>query len=567
MDRPTAFRTIGLSSHPSSIQGAKIEIRGGKPHLEELFEIKLDSNGSIFSLPSTLYQTKSSLSSFIGNHLVLTALETSKVLVRPFQISLTKPAEIATALPFQAEPMIPYGIEQALFDFIPLSKTASQTNLTFLATRTDYVAKHLEEWSGKNIEPEMVTSLPAALANFASLAIPDSTVHFLIHLSYQETSCVLLKEGKLLAAQSCLIGLLHLWEAYRKDRKSSESESDQFSQLDLSNIQESLFPSLSLQLSRMQMEIHRTLYALSKQLEEPHSILFTGEGTRMQGLTHYLAQKLEKQIELFSFPPSFSALPSNDLLFFAAPIGIALGGLSKSLNINDFRQREWVFSKPWKRYRYPLILYALSVFALAVAFYFFGNSYLAYREDLVRAEYVHLLGAMRKSYEGFEQAYKVKFPQEGEDEQLLDPKNLSQEEITSRITLLEKEIQGTPDMFPLFPNLPKVSDLLAWLANHPQVAPQISPEGKIEKEGLKIESLNYTVVKRPEQSRKQERYQIKVDLEFSSPTPKHAREFHDALITPNEFVDPKNEVKWTTGQGKYRTSFFLKDKTLYPLKS
>ena len=57
---------------------------------------------------------------------------------------------------------------------------------------------------------------------------------------------------------------------------------------------------------------------------------------------------------------------------------------------------------------------------------------------------------------------------------------------------------------------------------------------------------------------------MKVELEFSTATPKLAREFHDALIAPNQIVDPKGEVKWSSNRGKYRTSFFLKDKTLYP---
>ena len=71
------------------------------------------------------------------------------------------------------------------------------------------------------------------------------------------------------------------------------------------------------------------------------------------------------------------------------------------------------------------------------------------------------------------------------------------------------------------------------------------------------------MVKRPDQSKKKEKYRVKVDLEFSSPTPKQAREFHDALVAPNDFVDPKDEIKWSSNRGSYRTSFFLKDKTKY----
>jgi len=59
---------------------------------------------------------------------------------------------------------------------------------------------------------------------------------------------------------------------------------------------------------------------------------------------------------------------------------------------------------------------------------------------------------------------------------------------------------------------------------------------------LQIENLSYSMVKRPELTKKQERYQVKVELEFTSPTPKLAREFHDALIAPNDLVDPKGDI-------------------------
>ena len=108
-----------------------------------------------------------------------------------------------------------------------------------------------------------------------------------------------------------------------------------------------------------------------------------------------------------------------------------------------------------------------------------------------------------------------------------------------------------------------VSDVLGWLNKLAGASDKDNGE-KALAQGIQIDSFNYTLVKRPEQTKKQEKYQVKVELEFNSPTPKMAREFHDALIAPNEMVDPKGEVKWSTNRGKYRTSFYLKDKTAYP---
>jgi type IV pilus assembly protein PilM len=127
---------------------------------------------------------------------------------------------------------------------------------------------------------------------------------------------------------------------------------------------------------------------------------------------------------------------------------------------------------------------------------------------------------------------------------------------------LQKELQGTPDSFPLFANTPRVSDVLAWLSQHP-AAVLVDAKGNRQPK-IQIDNFSYTMLKRPQQGKKQEKYQVKVELEFSSPTPKWAREFHDALIAPNDWIDPKGEVKWGSSRGKYKTSFFLKDKTAYP---
>jgi type IV pilus assembly protein PilM len=141
---------------------------------------------------------------------------------------------------------------------------------------------------------------------------------------------------------------------------------------------------------------------------------------------------------------------------------------------------------------------------------------------------------------------------------------LDDESLLERINYLEKDLQAIPDIFPLLPNIPKVSDVLAWLSTlHIQIGKK--SKGELPNaQSIQIENFNYTLVKRPEQNKKQEKYLVKVEIEFTSPTPKQAREFHDALIAPNNFVDPKGEVKWNTSHGRYRASFYLKDRTVYP---
>ena len=99
--------------------------------------------------------------------------------------------------------------------------------------------------------------------------------------------------------------------------------------------------------------------------------------------------------------------------------------------------------------------------------------------------------------------------------------------------------------------------MLAWLSTHPVLTK------KEKNEKFSLENFNYTLVKRPEINKKKEKYQVKIELEFVTFVPKLARQFHDALITPNDFVDAKAEIKWNANHNHYKTSFYLKDKTSY----
>lgn len=255
-------------------------------------------------------------------------------------------------------------------------------------------------------------------------------------------------------------------------------------------------------------------------------------------------------------------LTETELQEYAVPIGLALKGLPKAKEQINFRQQEFAYPYPWKRYKKPLSAYMVLCCLAALFFFLFGESWIGFHEDHLKEEYGKTLQLMNKSYDTFEAEYEQKNPRGKNNKEMISLKKLSQQDLLDRFNMLEKELESTPDLFPLLPNIPRVSDVFAWLSMHPNVV-QNDTEGK-NQPLLQIENFNYAVVKRPELSKKNERYQAKVELEFSTSTPKFAREFHDALIAPNEFVDPKSEIKWSANRGKYRTSFFLKDKTMYP---
>lgn len=530
----TSTTSIGLEASPKGIKTATVLLTGKTPSLKKLSAIQPASDDV-----KPLYT---------GHPITTSALEGKDVLVRYLHMPVTKEKDIEEALGFQAEPILPFPVEEAILSYQILAKGPEGSELTLLAVRKEVLQAHLDLWKPLKIEPEKVACVQTALACFGNHFISSVKTYLIFHIQRSGMTCVLMKEGKLYASFALADGLEPILTS-----TGTESEAN-FLQ---SGIE------LNDAFKKIQKDIAKMGLALAKELksQEIEGIFVTGEAAEYEGISSNLVKELN--LPLLTCDPNDN-FTSSELLSYAVPIGLALGSLPGSSSIIDFRQEEFDYPHPWKRLVGPIALYFASIFLLSFAFYFFGQQYLHYQEDQLKQSYVDLLGGMHKSHEQFESSFVVKNPgaHDAFDGEIPRVEQIRQDDLKERLSFLQKELQAAPDSFPLFANTPRASDVFAWLSRHPAVA-SLDEQGNPETR-LQIDNFSYTMVKRPQQGKKQEKYQVKIDLEFTSPTPKWAREFHDALIAPNDWVDPKGEIKWNTNRGKYKTTFFLKDKTVYP---
>lgn len=566
-DKPQATHSLGLDIDSASVKGAVLSFTRGKPKLDSLFEFPIEPlNFPNADHVKPLYTAtqKEQLASISHKNLVVTCLPTQEVLIRPLDLKIKKEKNIDTVLAFQSEPLLPYPVENALVDKIILSKDKEGHKLSIVAVRKDHLANHIKLWNSLDIEPEDVSATPAALALFAKNFAFQKGPLYALHIGLGSSLCILIDNGKLLAAQSINKGLDELVQALAKD-KHIDIDAARPMLIDAALTADDM-PTLKESVEQLRLDITRTTYALAKQAKglEIGSMLLTGEGAHLNALVAVICGPLNKML-LTPQPNSNFAVDTKELQQFAIPIGAALSALPNSQEQINFRQQEFVYPAPWKRLKQPLALYLLLCFGIAVALVLFGKSYLSYRESELKRQYLELLNVMNKPYTNFEKEFAIKFPLNSgsSSSEVVPIEALTQEDMQRRLIFLEKELQSMPQFYPLQPNVPSVSDVLAWLSTHPNVVGQ-SPVGGGVPPALHIENFSYTMLKRPELAKKQEKYQIKVEFEFSSPTPKMAREFHDALVAPNDIVDGKGEIKWSSNRDKYRTSFYLKDKTVYP---
>jgi type IV pilus assembly protein PilM len=477
--------------------------------------------------------------------LLISGLSGDDLLLRRLKLKIVKQKEIDDVFLFQAEPMLPYPIETAVLDKWTTEVQEDQSSIAFLSAKKEDVRKHLDHLEESGIDPEAISAYPVALTALAQFYTENAPLKLVIDIEKGQITCALIKHDKLIASHEITSGWQALYQASINARETNPPSIEEFFSTGLEEAPKEWI-----------QEIVWNVFALQKETKskEPLMLLITGEGANLPQLKEHIAEALETSPAAFNAP-----CPLHEFNRFALPLGLALSGLPSFKEKINFRQEEFAFKDPWKRFKKSLLLIGGLSCLLAFSIYLFTQSYIRYREDQLRERFLTVLSIAQKPYAEFEKQYEQKSGVPADIEPL-PIQDLNAEALTLRLDALERQIRTLPDTFPLFPNTPRVSDVLAWLSSHPSFQ---CPEGK-ECPQVTIENFSYAMVKRPEMNKKNEKYQVKIDLEFTTSSPTIAREFHDALITPNDFIDPKGEIKWNATKGKYKTSFFLKDKTFYP---
>lgn len=434
----------------------------------------------------------------VGDAVLTGAVDSGQVLMRKLQLPVTQPKEVEEVYAYEAEQLLPYPGEEAVVTYEQVESQSSGTLITIFAVKRDYLSKELKEWDKWGVVPERVSAYPVALAALGQLLLPDHSLYFIFYVGATQSCCVLVKEGKAMAASASSLG-----------------EADLGQEGGVANLVQWLT---------------QARFSLSKQVEEAESadFVFFGEAVASEERRVLLEEKLNKP----SLPPAFDrvrgALP-DEVRTFAVPIGLAL--LGEREKHPDFRKGEFAYPYLWKR-----ALRALSrtfVLGLVLALALLAVGTLSLRRHME---------SIREGYANLEKVSEVMSLNPQDDYQEADAQDL-----LFKLSDLRQGAESEGELFSLYPNVPKVSDVLAWLNTLAQ--------GR----GIEMKRFSYRMVKRPTRAQPQESYQAQVELEIVAASPQQAREFHESLLEDNPIVDQTGRVSWSVSAGRYLASFRLKE--------
>lgn len=237
-------------------------------------------------------------------------------------------------------------------------------------------------------------------------------------------------------------------------------------------------------------------------------------------------------IEILSrfFPGRKLEIPEKDLTQYAICIGLALDTIPKDGTGVQFCQNEFTPEHTFHLRRKKTLQYLGFCLGAALAMLIGGSFALNNKQRILNKNLRDYLSSSS-----------------------LKEASFAPNQIQEKLHEWENSLKGQKTSFPLLPNVPKVSDVLAWISTHPAFATE---DGE-QKEGMEIKMLHYSLMKYPKIGETSSPYVAQVEIEFNSLAPRTARDFHDALLKGDQIVNAKKEVKWQAQNQTYYTSFEL----------
>ena len=253
---------------------------------------------------------------------IVSALPLTSVVVRNITFPFREAGKIEKAIKFEAEPHLPFAVEEAIVDFhITGEAKGSGVEVLMVAVDKKKVREHLEILGEAAIVPVIVSLEASAIFNAYSLnESKDKRTVALIDIGVEKTTVVVVSKGIL----SFMRGISTA-TCPRLDAEKGSSGA----------LKEAFEPLLR--------EIERTFISSrahsGKGVEE---IILSGEGSQLHGLTEHLSRELDIKVSPYHLTNNIQHnLSEASLSSGCVGLGLALEGLGREkLNFN-FRKEEF----------------------------------------------------------------------------------------------------------------------------------------------------------------------------------------------------------------------------------
>ena len=450
-------------------------------------------------------------------------LPSSSTLCRQLTLPSLPAKDVPAAVKDALEQTLAIGIEESSIALESVTAEDGSLTVTAYLARQSAITDHLTKVQNLGINPEWVFPKSACLGAFIGhFALADW--QYLIDINTDEVTTVLTFGGRVVESRS-VVGSSTIFA--HLDVVSQEGDEA---------------------LRALLQHLAETIWAYKERYGiENDSLTVTGDV-----LAYPLASPLIAEFLDTPLSPLHAVQEEASLLRCATAIGAAF--LSQRTDqIPSFREGQFAFPHPFLHWKRPLIAMALGCVMTASLVLWNGHRKAEAILEEMRTDWKKIAESAHTTPEEVNKQTEKSFT-------VVDPLQAPPEQFLIQGEWLLNSLDKKAS-FPLQPNIPKVREILGWLSS---VITDISSTPPSLHGKCELLNFQYQLLKHPTKNHPKEHYQVRVDLEISTPSVALARAFHERLASDTKWIDQRAEVKWMPSNGKYRVSFFLLDKTPYP---
>ena len=185
------MRALAVHQHGTSWKAALLSCRRKHIHIESL---------NTFSTKESLLDYIQKASTKTQLHIV-TALPVEHMIVRTFSLDLSHKKQIAKAIPYQVEDLLPFPKEDTVLTFF-CKKAPPNAHLVYItATKERFLLEHQEAFTG--IDASIITSEAHSLKRFIHFILKDPHSFAFLYPGATRMLAALVEEGALTYVKTC----------------------------------------------------------------------------------------------------------------------------------------------------------------------------------------------------------------------------------------------------------------------------------------------------------------------------------------------------------------------------
>ncbi len=350
---------------------------------------------------------------------IVSSFPLSLAIVRNTVVPFRDTRKINQVIKFQAEPHIPFPIEEVVVDFHALGAAEEdKMPVIIVGAKKDLIAKHLEIFKESGLDPETVDIDAFALFNNYLVRVGETAEGSvaLLDIGATKTLLVLIKDRKILLVRSINVGGDHITEALQKElgidfKAAEELKKEKASAIKkdgLTGEEEAICKAISPILNRLNREVDRSIRSISATLKGAaiSKIYLSGGGVMLKDTVEFFAKELGCEAEYLCHLSPIEGSDTDEVMSgMSIATGLALQGLDLGEKTIYLRREEYSYVGTLMKAKRRTILAAVLVACVIGLLAFnFGRSFIQ-----KRGEYTQLKQQLEQIYrETFPEGKKVK---------------------------------------------------------------------------------------------------------------------------------------------------------------